>query len=146
MQRMGSVAGRLTAVVFAMTALASATYAQTASRLWGGLVHDAFTLDGQEVWVVEDGGRIRHRSVSGAWTVQATPIEAEDTLRRIHFADSMHGWAVSNGGWVIRTTDGGANWTALNRMPAVIGAGWEDLWDIHFVSPTEGWLVGLHGI
>jgi photosystem II stability/assembly factor-like uncharacterized protein len=148
MQRMGSVAGRLTAVVVAMTALASTSYAQTASRRWGGLVHDAFTLDGQEVWVVEDGGRIRHRSVSGVWTVQTTPIEAEDTLRRIQFlGNGLNGWAVSNGGWVLCTTNGGVTWATMPpRIPAVIGAGWEDLWDIHFISATEGWLVGLHAL
>jgi hypothetical protein len=39
-----------------------------------------------------------------------------------------------------------ANWVALDRMPAVIGTGWEDLWDIHFVDADHGWLVGLHAI
>jgi photosystem II stability/assembly factor-like uncharacterized protein len=68
-------------------------------------------------------------------------------LRRVQFLDdALHGWAVSNGGWVLCTTNGGASWATMHRMPAVIGTGWEDLWDIHFVDPDHGWLVGLHAI
>jgi hypothetical protein len=37
----------------AVLSLALPTVAQVADHQWAGLVFDAFTLDGQEVWTVE---------------------------------------------------------------------------------------------
>jgi photosystem II stability/assembly factor-like uncharacterized protein len=130
--------------------------------VWGGLVEDAFTFNGTEVWTVEDGGRIRHRSVAnGAWTPQDVPVQVNKALRRIHFVpesppnDGPTGWAVGDFGWVIKTTNGGTNWTVLgSQMPAVLDAThlpkyappFEQLYDVNFLDEQRGWLCGLHGI
>ncbi|HEV8111996.1 MAG TPA: hypothetical protein VGR31_04420 [Planctomycetota bacterium] len=130
--------------------------------VWGGLVEDAFTFNGTEVWTVEDGGRIRHRSVAnGAWTFQDVPTQVNKALRRIHFVpespqnDGPTGWAVGDFGWVIKTTNGGTSWSVLgSQMPAVLDAQhlpkyappFEQLYDVHFLDEQRGWLCGLHGI
>jgi photosystem II stability/assembly factor-like uncharacterized protein len=134
-------------VLAGVLALSSVVVAQTSSLRWAGLVSDAFTIDGQKVWAVEDGGRIRHRSASGTWSFQTTPPEVEDSLRRVHFfEDGLNGYAVGQNGWVLRTTDGGANWNVFHRQDAAFGSGFEDLWDVYAVSPNEGFYVGLKGI
>jgi photosystem II stability/assembly factor-like uncharacterized protein len=149
-QRRRVVALVLACIAGALVPLASA---QSAALRWAGLVHEAFTLDGEEVWTVEDGGRIRHRFLDPAsptgytWEFQSTPSVVEDSLRRVFFlADGLHGWAVGQNGWVLRTTDGGGTWSVFHHQPAAIGAGWEDLWDVYALSPSEGFFVGLHGI
>jgi photosystem II stability/assembly factor-like uncharacterized protein len=149
-QRRCVVALVLALIAGALVPLASA---QSSALRWAGLVHEAFTLDGEEVWTVEDGGRIRHRFLDPAsptgytWEFQSTPGVVEDSLRRVFFlADGLHGWAVGQNGWVLRTTDGGGTWSVFHRQPAAIGAGWEDLWDVYALSPSEGFFVGLHGI
>jgi hypothetical protein len=126
--------------------------AQTFDHRWGGLIHDAFTYDGQNVWLVEDGGRIRHSfnatSANPTWTFQTTPSQVQNTLRRIFFlSDNQTGWAVSEDGYIIETTNGGASWNVLHRMPSKLDPNdFEDLWDVHFFSANEGWVLGLHGI
>ena len=133
---------------------------------WSGLVFDAFTFDGDEVWTVEDGGRIRHRSTAGgAFEFQAVPDAVKDMLRRVHFvpdgtpADGPTGWAVGDKGWIVKTTDGGANWQTLTsnlgaQVPAVLPPEYrsvfapdtEQLYDVFFLDESRGWLAGLHGI
>jgi photosystem II stability/assembly factor-like uncharacterized protein len=118
------------------------------SHAWAGTVFDGFTLDGNEVWTVEDGGRIRHRNSAGIWAFQKVPVEVKDPLLRIHFlSDGLHGWAVSKSGHLIRTTDGGANWIWSFRKPGVLpGATFEELWDIFMLDGSIGWMCGLHSI
>ena len=129
---------------------------------WAGLVHGSFTFNGNEVWCVEDGGRIRHRTTArGAWNFQQASDPVKDTLRRIFFVpdgtpgDGPTGWAVGDKGWVVKTTNGGTNWATLGtQMPAVLDAAhrapyvppYEQLYDVHFLDASRGWLCGLHGI
>ena len=42
---------------------------RTFEHRYGGLVYDVFTLDGEEMWTAEDGGRIRHRTVDASGDV-----------------------------------------------------------------------------
>ncbi len=131
--------------------------AQTQPFDWrfAGMVFDAFTLDGQEFWTVEDGGRIRHRDpVSGTWTFQVVPDEVKDTLRRVHFqSNGMTGWAVGLNGYVIKTTNGGSTWSVFTQMRtdtdcSTPGTGaFEELYDIHFMANgLDGWIAGLHNL
>jgi hypothetical protein len=58
----------------------------TFSHAWAGTVMDGFTLDGNEMWTGEDGGRIRHTVDGGlSWTFQVVPPEVKDPILRIHF-------------------------------------------------------------
>jgi photosystem II stability/assembly factor-like uncharacterized protein len=124
---------------------------QAFQHRWGGLVFDAFqSANGQHLWTVEDGGRIRYRHLGppATWTYQAVPDSVKDTLHRVHFlADNMTGWAVGSNGWVLKTTNGGGNWTALFQMDSYTFPGAkEDLYDVHFLEDGRGWLLGLHGL
>ncbi|MEK7755238.1 MAG: hypothetical protein AAB654_25165, partial [Acidobacteriota bacterium] len=126
-----------------------AARAQVFDLKWGGLAHDGFSLDGLEVWTGEDGGRIRHNAgtPNAPWTFQTTPNDVKDTIRRIHFIDNMHGWAVSAAGQVLKTTNGGANWTVIWVQENPFHPGQpDDLWDVVFISENEGWILSFHGI
>jgi photosystem II stability/assembly factor-like uncharacterized protein len=143
-------------VILGALALGSREAAAQGEHRWGGLLFDAFAREasggGVEAWTAEDGGRIRYRNPStGAWTEQDVPDEVIDTLHRVFFLPSSStGWAVGKGGWVLKTTNGGSTWTAIgDRIVSQAGSGddpYEELFDIHFVSTTEGYLVGLHSI
>jgi photosystem II stability/assembly factor-like uncharacterized protein len=162
-----------TLALFAIALLAwpslSALHAQTTpfQHRWAGFVFDSFTFDGGEAWTVEDGGRIRHRSASNpAWSFQIVPSVVTGALRRIHFvpggSPGPTGWAVGDDGWIIKTTDGGANWAiapfdtanGITQVPAVLPLQYreefnpdkEQLWDVFFLDTSRGWLCGLHGI
>ena len=120
---------------------------------WGGTVFDTFTLDGEEVWTCEDGGRIRHRDGSGVWTHQAVPVEVKAPILRIHFlSDGLTGWAVSQDGYLLKTTNGGADtagrWSVLFRSEELDGFDnvRQELWDVHFLDEDHGWLLGLHAM
>jgi photosystem II stability/assembly factor-like uncharacterized protein len=133
-------------VLAALACIALDTQGQVADHQWAGLVHDAFTLDGVTTWVVEDGGRLRHRNSAGVWSFQGTPVQVKDTLRRVFFLDDgLHGWGVAESGHVIRTFDGGVNWFTQSLIPSVTpNYPWEPLWDIRFLDENEGWLLGEH--
>ncbi len=139
---------RTALLVAPLVLLVSPAAAQSGEHRWSGLVSDIFVL-GNEAWSAEDGGRIRHRNpTTGVWSFQTTPAAVKDTLHRVHFLNANEGWAVGQGGWVLKTTDGGVNWTApytqfANPFPEN-GAPFEELYDIHFLNSNEGWLVGLH--
>ncbi len=73
----------------------------------------------------------------------------KDTLHRVHFlANNLTGWAVGENGWVLKTTNGGATWTALFQKAALANPSQsEELFDVHFQEDgVTGWLVGLHGV
>jgi putative cell wall-binding protein len=54
--------------------------------------------------------------------------------------DASRGWAVGDGGTIIRTTDGGATWTACTSPTSA------SLYDVEFVrGTTTGWAVGASG-
>jgi len=116
---------------------------------WAGTIFDTFTLDGQELWTAEDGGRIRHRSAAGTWTYQVVPDVVKLPILRVYFLPGgLTGWAVSQDGWLLKTTNGGSTWTALLRSDQLPGFGGEldQLWDVHFLDQDVGWLLGLHSM
>jgi photosystem II stability/assembly factor-like uncharacterized protein len=142
------VLGPLAALVSVLV-IPSIAQAQGFQHRWGGLVFDAFlSADGTRLWTVEDGGRIRHRDPLGNWPYQPVPDVVKDTLHRVHFLpDSMTGWAVGQNGWFLKTTNGGATWNALYQMPSYTFPGTlEELYDVHFLDASRGWLVGKHGL
>jgi len=70
-------------------------------------------------------------------------------LHRIHFLAPEYqvGWAVGENGWLIKTVNGGATWTALYQKFALDSSSdFANLYDIHFVDANTGWLVGEHGL
>ena len=76
-----------------------------------GLVEDSFTLDGNEYWTAENGGRIGHGKISSNFFEYQTVPRGEGLLRRIFFGrtarpDGPTGWAVTSTK-ILKTTNGG---------------------------------------
>jgi photosystem II stability/assembly factor-like uncharacterized protein len=55
-------------------------------------------------------------SIGFAWT-EIEPRATDKTLNAIHFSTAANGWAVGDRGTVLRTRDGGGNWSALSIPP-----------------------------
>jgi photosystem II stability/assembly factor-like uncharacterized protein len=60
------------------------------------------------------------------------------TLNSVSFSDPLHGTAVGRFGTVIRTNDGGVNWTPQT-------ASTYDLQGVNFINNNTGWIVGALG-
>jgi len=58
------------------------------------------------------------------------------TLRAIVFASDRKGWAVGEGGTIVRTNDGGENWESTPVDRSVY------LWSVFFCDETHGWATG----
>ena len=162
-----SVRARLAPVTLAFVALAAlpAAAQQRFEHRWNGLVFDSTIVNFQtepvpiwREWTVEDGGRIRSRTITGgsagAWAFQPVPDAVRDTLRRIFFLDDgLTGWAVGMDGQWVTTADGGATWHLQPQIrddtdgdPAQSSGPPQELWDIQFTDPQNGWLLGIHDL
>lgn len=66
--------------------------------------------------------------------VSFTPlvVPTSQTLRGIHFSDSLIGYSCGNGGIIIKTTDGGVTWLTQNTNTS------SDLWDIKVIPGSAG--------
>lgn len=85
-------------------------------------------------WVTRDGG--------ATWARQDAGVPGSENLVAIRMLDDRTGFVLcsagADGGQVIRTTDGGATWTRVAKLPAGMNALW-------FVNEREGWAVGSGG-
>lgn len=73
------------------------------------------------------------------WTPMTPPAGVTwRDLQGVSFADANNGWIVGGQSTILHTTDGGATWTSEQMG---------DMWlnDVHALSPTMGWAVGLNG-
>ena len=70
------------------------------------------------------------------WKVQYT---ATSRLLDAFFIDSNTGWAVGYNGLIIKTIDGGTNWSAQSSGTSYRLEG------VHFVDSSIGWVVGTEG-
>jgi photosystem II stability/assembly factor-like uncharacterized protein len=61
-----------------------------------------------------------------------------DPLSSVWFSEPTIGFAVGNGGTIIKTTDGGGFWS--NRPSGTS----KSLSEVFFISPNVGWVVGSH--
>ncbi len=112
-----------------------------------GCLYSASFVSDREGWVAgydnpdpcvyhtTDGG--------GTWTPEVLPtdIQAPDggvgqTITSIEFPDATHGWLLTDGGWVLYTTDGGADWRVLTS-----GSVLERFLAQSWLDPQHGWLV-----
>jgi photosystem II stability/assembly factor-like uncharacterized protein len=64
---------------------------------------------------------------------------AGGTLRGVSFINSASGWAVGDGGLIIRSSDGGVTWRPLASGTHV------NLHDVQFLDSDHGWAVGDNG-
>lgn len=65
---------------------------------------------GNRLVAVGERGFILLSGDDGETWRQAKSPAATDTLTRVAFVDSTHGWAVGHGGMVLHSSDGGATW------------------------------------
>ena len=72
------------------------------------------------------------------WDLQVTDVASY--LVDVDFVDNQAGFAVGTGGTILKTTNGGVEWTALNAGNS------NDLRGVQFTSPAIGWVVGHGGI
>ena len=114
-------------------------------------LRDVFLAGGtsNKAWVVGDKGTILHSTDAGdtaatsTWSeqnpAQNTPAVTTANLHGVHFADVDNGWAVGENGAILKTTDGGDNWTLQTSGVAA------SLRGVHFVDDDSGWAVGENG-
>lgn len=70
---------------------------------------DSYFTSASTLFVVGDGGDLFKSADGGAsWTQQNSGVTA--SLTAIRFSSTQHGWALTNGYAVLRTTDAGATW------------------------------------
>jgi photosystem II stability/assembly factor-like uncharacterized protein len=105
---------------------------------WDGIFH---TTNGGDSWTLQRSGFVEHMTGFNSQKCWATgwrdtllhttnggndwvqvwmggALDSIGRLGRISFVDSLHGWVVANrigvaGNWILRTTDGGINWSAF---------------------------------
>ncbi|GAH92957.1 unnamed protein product, partial [marine sediment metagenome] len=93
---------------------------------------------GNDGWVTDNYGRIRHSSNGGAnWEIQESGVT--ERLYGVYFVSSTTGWISGNDGIILYTDDGGAIWTSQT-------SGTTDRLDvIFFLDSLNGWAGGSYG-
>ncbi len=61
-------------------------------------------------------------------------------LNSVYFENANNGWAVGDGGTIIRTTNGGTNWITQTSGTT------QHLQDICFIDVNTGWAVGTSSV
>ena len=78
-----------------------------------------------------------HKTTDGSnWNQTSAP---GGQYRAVHFIDANTGWAVADGGKIIKTVNGGTNWTTQTSGTT------QNLWGVSFVDASNGFVVGKAG-
>ncbi|MCI0337261.1 MAG: YCF48-related protein [Acidobacteria bacterium] len=92
--------------------------------------------DGQTLlFITNNGGR--------TWTNKPMP-----NILSLHFIDAKNGWAVGKDATVLRTKDGGEQWSPLPGMEKLVGLPVESstynygFCDVFFLDANHGWMIG----
>ncbi|MFC1562801.1 YCF48-related protein [candidate division KSB1 bacterium] len=84
----------------------------------GAAMNGIFFVDETTGWAAGTGGKIVKTTDGGtSWTAQTS--STGQNLFDIHFADSLHGWAVGysvSGGTIIHTADSGGTWATQTSV------------------------------
>jgi photosystem II stability/assembly factor-like uncharacterized protein len=87
------------------------------------------------LFITADGG--------GAWERKPLP-----NVTSLHFTDAKTGWAVGKNFTLLKTTDGGLEWSKVRSVEKLIGSRADSsndnfgFSDVHFTDPKHGWLIG----
>ncbi len=107
-------------------------------RMWCLAVEDK-----ANVWMAGDYGFIYRYDLNGnSWTEQQQPFGSDfsTTLVGMQFTSPIEGWAVTKGGGVLHTVDGGGHWLVNSIIPRLSPSG------LVFNGPTNGWVYGAYGV
>ncbi len=138
-------------LVLSLLALSPFASAQTATYLQGGDPFGVYFENEDLGWVTHDGGLIR-RWENGSWTQAVTP-DVRVQLRGIDMVTPNVGYAVGAQGTVLRTTDGGLNWTQQSVVMSPVIQNFPDstqdwpsapanLHQCHFFDEVYGFVLG----
>lgn len=109
--------------------------------------------DGTVVLVGQKGGALRSRDKGATWEKIDTGTKYD--LLSVAFASAQVGVAVGDYGVMVRTEDGGQTWSKValptdlvlpEDIAEIVEPGDVLLYDIHFVTPEQGWAVGEFGV
>src|SRR5262249_45334030 len=89
----------------------------------GQNLNDVYAVDSSHVWAVGATGTIDFYNGT-SWATQTSGITT--ALNGVFFLDASNGWAVGDSGKVLKTTNGGTNWSTVS----VSGVGSNNLRDI----------------
>src|SRR5688572_16582662 len=67
------------------------------------------------------------------WNVIQTPFT--QPVRDIYFTSENTGYGITNHGYVMKTTNGGGNWTSQNINPSALNR-------IQFINSNTGYIAG----
>ncbi|MDH3267924.1 MAG: YCF48-related protein [Ignavibacteria bacterium] len=88
--------------------------------------------DANNGWAVGESGTILNTTDGGnIWNVQLSPTT--DDLRSVQFVDTSNGWSTGwgSGGKLLRTNDGGQNWTDISDTLSIVCS--------YFIDNNTGW-------
>ncbi len=124
----------------------SALYTQQTSWQWvnplpqGNILNSIWSINQDTVFCVGDYGTIMKSTNGGQiWQVTKNAGSIIEPLYATQFTTSTIGWAIGEGGKILKTTDAGTTWSN-HPSPTT-----NDLFGIHFISPSIGFIVGAQG-
>ncbi len=82
---------------------------------------------------------IAFSGISQSW--YQVPVPTAARLNAIDFASDNVGYIVGDSATILKTTDGGVNWTKLNATFNGISFGNAEISDVQFISETTGYLI-----
>jgi photosystem II stability/assembly factor-like uncharacterized protein len=97
-------------------------------------------LEGRLVAVGERGHIVLSDDAGASWR-QAQAVPTRTTLTAIYFHGAKLGWAIGHDATILRTTDGGENWTQLYSAPELD----QPLMDVWFKDDKTGFAIGAYG-
>src|SRR5262249_15107579 len=97
-------------------------------------LEDVYALDSSHVWAVGSTGTIDFYNGT-SWATQTSPVS--NNLTGVWLVDANNGWIAGDGGKILKTTDGGTNWSTVSSP-----AGATNLKGVTFVDSTHGWISG----
>ena len=108
--------------------------------------YDCFSIyfiDSNRGWIAGgylwDHGNFLGYTENGGLTWSEIQVPTNNCLRSVTFSDSLHGYAVGFGGFIMKATDGGYNWFQNSWGNNILNS-------IQFVSKLNGWMTGHGGV
>lgn len=101
-------------------------------------------IDGKLGWAAGSNGFVFSSKDGGnTWMETGQIAQLSDTLTQVSFTTHKNGWVVSIGK-VHYTGSGGNSWVVQHHERSSVGKS-PGILDIHFVTKSEGWVVGGFG-